>query len=68
MTLTFNSDMEYYKALKLREEWGNKPCDHPKLEKVYFTGAFLLNYACAQCGAEFTVAQKLELDLERKRK
>jgi hypothetical protein len=60
--------MEYYKALKLREEWGDKPCDHPKLEKVYFTGAFLLNYACMQCGAEFTVAQKLERDLERKRK
>lgn len=45
--------MEYNKALKLKEEWGNKPCDHPKFEKVYYTGAFLLNYVCTQCGCRF---------------
>jgi transcription initiation factor IIE alpha subunit len=60
--------MEYNKALKLKEEWGNKHCDHPKFEKLYFTGAFLLNYVCSQCGADFTVAQKLEIDEMRKKK
>jgi hypothetical protein len=59
--------MEYYQALKLRNEWGDKPCDHPKLEKVYYTGAFLINYVCTKCGAEFTIAEKLEMDLARKR-
>jgi hypothetical protein len=60
--------MEYYKALKLKEEWGNKPCDHPGLEKVYYTGAFLINYACTTCGSEFTISQKLEIDEIRKEK
>jgi hydrogenase maturation factor HypF (carbamoyltransferase family) len=60
--------MEYYKSLKIKEEWGNKPCSHPILEKVYYTGAFLINYACTTCGAEFTIAQKLDMDETRKKK
>lgn len=52
--------MEYYRSLKLREEWGNKSCDHPHFEKLYYAGAFLIVYACTQCGREFTIAQKLE--------
>jgi transposase-like protein len=60
--------MEYYKALKLKEEWGNKPCDHPRFEKVYYTGAFLISYVCTQCGSDFTIAQKLEIDEMRKKK
>jgi hypothetical protein len=59
--------MEYYVAQKVKEKWGNKPCDHPRLEKEYYTGAFLTNYVCVQCGREFTIAQKLEMDLERKK-
>jgi hypothetical protein len=58
--------MEYNKAQQIKEEWGNKPCDHPKFEKEYFKGAFLLNYVCTQCGMEFTVSQKLEMDEIRK--
>jgi hypothetical protein len=58
--------MEYYTALKLKEIWDNKPCNHPHLEKVYYTGAFLINYACTTCGKEFTIAQKLSIDEERK--
>jgi hypothetical protein len=59
--------MEYNTALKLKAEWGNKPCEHPRLEKVYFTGAFLINYVCTTCGAEFTIAQKMEIDEIRKK-
>jgi len=59
--------MEYYQALKLKKEWGDKPCSHPELEKVYYTGAFLINYVCTQCGAEFTIAEKMEMDLNRKK-
>lgn len=58
--------MEYNKALKLKEEWGNKPCDHPGFEKVYYSGAFLINYVCTTCGAEFTISQKLEIEEIRK--
>ena len=57
--------MEYIIAQKLRDTWGKKPCDHPCLEKEYYVGAFLINYVCIQCGKEFTIAQKLELDEEK---
>jgi len=60
--------MEYYQAQKLKEDWGKKPCDHPSLEKLYYTGAFLINYSCTQCGADFSIAQKLEMDKMRKKK
>lgn len=58
--------MEYFATVKLRELWGDKPCSHPRLEKVFYSGAFLINYACVQCGREFTIAQKMALDLDRK--
>jgi len=60
--------MEYVKSQKLKEEWGDKPCDHPSFEKVYFTGAFLLNYSCTTCGADFTISQKLEIEEARREK
>lgn len=60
--------MEYYLSQKLKEEWGKKTCEHPQFEKVYFTGAFLINYSCTKCGADFTISQKLEIDEIRKGK
>ena len=54
--------MEYSTSQKLKEAWGNKPCDHPTLEKVYYNGAFLINYACTQCGKDFTIAQKTDIE------
>jgi len=58
--------MEYYSAQKMKDSWGKKQCDHPRLEKEYYSGAFLINYVCIQCGKEFTIAQKLELDETRR--
>jgi hypothetical protein len=58
--------MEYFATQKLKESWGKKPCDHPRLEKVYYVGAFLINYACIDCGADFTIAQKMEIDEARR--
>ena len=58
--------MEFTDAQKLKEKWGKQPCDHVHLEKIYYAGAFLIVYGCSQCGAEFTIAQKLESDLARK--
>lgn len=42
--------MQIKKANKLREEWGNKPCDHPSLEKEYHNGSATGDYVCKQCG------------------
>ncbi len=58
--------MEFTDAQKLKEKWGSQSCDHLHLEKMYYAGAFLTVYGCTQCGAEFTIAQKLERDLQRK--
>jgi hypothetical protein len=58
--------MEYNVAQKLKDSWGNKPCDHHRIEKEYYLGAYLINWVCTQCGKEFTIAQKLELDSKRK--
>lgn len=59
--------MEYYAAQRLKDSWGNKPCDHPHLEKEYYVGAFLINYVCTHCGKEFTIARKFEMDEARKK-
>jgi hypothetical protein len=56
--------MEYFAAQKLKESWGEKSCNHPHIEKEFYFGAFLINYVCTQCGKEFTIAQKLEMDEE----
>jgi hypothetical protein len=58
--------MEYYAAQKVKDAWGKKPCDHPHLEKEYYSGAFLINWICTLCGKEFTIAEKLEMDQTRK--
>jgi len=58
--------MEYYEAQKLKEAWGKNPCEHPGFERLYYAGSFLTVYTCIQCGAEFTIAQKLEIDELRK--
>ena len=60
--------MEYLAAQKKKEEWGAKPCTHPRLEREYYSGAFLTNYVCVQCGEEFTIAQKMERDTLRRAK
>lgn len=58
--------MEYYVAQKVMDAWGKKPCDHPHLDKEYYVGAFLINWVCTQCGKEFTIAEKLEMNQTQK--
>ena len=61
--------MESLAAKKLREEWGDKPCNHPKIEKEYYADTHTLDYVCIQCGKEFNVLEMLETrDNLRKRK
>jgi hypothetical protein len=42
--------MQLEEAKKLRETWGDKPCDHPNLSKEYHFGAATGDYTCTQCG------------------
>ena len=42
--------MQMDKAARLREEWGNKPCDHPSTEREYYLGAHTGDDVCSVCG------------------
>lgn len=42
--------MQLEDAAKLREKWGDKPCDHPSLAKEYQFGSATGDYVCTQCG------------------
>ena len=58
--------MEYNTALMLKDSWGKKTCDHPDFEKVFYNGAFLINYVCTICGTDFTIAEKMTIEEIRK--
>jgi hypothetical protein len=59
--------MEYNEAQKLKILWGKTFCAHPRLEKLYYAGAYLVNYTCINCGMDFTIAQKMEIDVTSKK-
>ncbi len=43
--------MQGKKAKELQKSFGNKPCDHPYLDKEYELGAATGDYVCTTCGA-----------------
>lgn len=42
--------MQAKTARRLREAWGDKPCNHPNLEKEYELGSDTGDYVCTSCG------------------
>jgi len=42
--------MQFDEAQRLRKEWGNKPCDHPTIEKEFYLGTGTGDYVCTKCG------------------
>ena len=46
--------MQYKKAKEIRDNWGDKTCEHPKFEKEYYLGADTGDLICIECGKEFT--------------
>ncbi len=42
--------MQLEKAKNLREQWGDKHCDHPSTEKEYFLGSDTGDKVCSTCG------------------
>jgi hypothetical protein len=45
--------MQSSEAEALRNSWGDKPCDHPNIDKEYYLGAQTGDFNCVQCGATF---------------
>ncbi len=60
--------MEYYAAKKLRETWGDKPCEHLKIGKEYYADTHTLDYVCKQCGKEFNVLEMIETEYNNRKK
>ncbi len=42
--------MELEHATSLRNNWGNRPCAHPDVEKEYDHGMSTGDYVCTTCG------------------
>lgn len=42
--------MQHEEIEQIRRAWGNKPCDHPSVEKEYYLGADTGDKVCTQCG------------------
>ena len=50
--------MQFEKAKQLRDDLGDKPCEHPDFEKEYYLGAHTGDYVCVQCGNCLTDEEK----------
>jgi hypothetical protein len=58
--------MKQKRAQELREAWGDKPCEHPTLAKLYDLGAHTGSFACTLCGRVFSFREKAELAASRR--
>jgi hypothetical protein len=58
--------MKQKRAEELREAWGDAPCEHPQLAKVYDLGAHTGNFACIKCGRTFSFREKAEIAAARR--
>lgn len=53
--------MQKKRAMAIKQEWGDRPCEHPALAKEYDLGKRTGNYVCTQCGTTFTFREKAEM-------
>ena len=46
--------MDKFAAMKAqkRNEWGDKPCDHPNVIQEHYLGSGTGDYACTVCGRD----------------
>ena len=58
--------MKVKRAQELSDAWGNVPCEHPQLAKLYDLGAHTGSFACVKCGATFSFREKAELVAARR--
>ncbi len=53
--------MKQKQAIKLRETWGDAPCEHPALAREYDAeGQRTSNYICTECGRTLTFKERAE--------
>lgn len=60
--------MKREKAMKLREDWQGRSCDHPHFENEYFAGKETGNKVCSVCGCPiYTMVQTASSSLTNTR-
>ncbi len=59
--------MQIKKAQQLRDDWGDKPCEHPDFDREYYLGAHTGDYVCVQCGSCLTNEEKEAIETKRKK-
>ena len=53
--------MKQKQAIKLRETFGDAPCEHPALAREYDAeGQRTSNYICTECGRTLTFKERAE--------
>ena len=60
--------MQADEVAELRENWGEKPCNHDHVEKEYYLGAQTGDYVCTTCGRDFTSMSAVERDRQKRHK
>jgi len=50
--------MQLEKAERLRNEMGDKPCNHENIDKEYIKGMGTGDYVCIRCGKNFLSREK----------
>ena len=45
--------IQTYEAQELRDKWGNKDCDHPRIGKEFYRESPTGDYCCITCGENF---------------
>jgi hypothetical protein len=58
--------MKQKRAQELRDAWGDAPCEHSQLAKLYDLGVATGSFACTQCGRVFSFREKAELAASRR--
>ena len=53
--------MKRKRAEALRQEWGDKPCDHPEFAREYDLGERTGRYVCTQCGTPVSFRERAEI-------
>lgn len=44
--------MQIHESVELQKKWGDKPCDHPSIDREYFYAVPTGDLVCRQCGMD----------------
>lgn len=57
--------MQHEEGMRLRKQWGSKPCNHPDIASEFYLGTRTGEYLCTTCGKEFSSRAEWEKEQNR---